>query len=95
MRAVTSATSVNGRSVATTPANALSTVPKVWVLLGEKAGGNGQLMSLADALEWPYETKQLRYNSLNHCPNLFLGPSILCCRPASIQRARGRRGRTW
>jgi mitochondrial fission protein ELM1 len=34
-------------------------------------------MSLADALGWPYETKQLRYNSLNHCPNLFLGPSIL------------------
>lgn len=74
---MTSATSVNDRSVATTPANARSTVPKVWVLLAEKAGGNGQLMSLADALEWPYETKQLRYNSLNHCPNLFLGPSIL------------------
>jgi uncharacterized protein len=55
----------------------MSTVPKVWVLLADKAGGNGQLISLADALEWPYETKQLRYNSLNHCPNLFLGPSIL------------------
>ena len=47
------------------------------MLLGEKAGGNGQMISLADALDWPYETKQLRYNSLNHCPNLFLGPSIL------------------
>jgi len=68
---------VNDRSVATTPANALSIVPKVWVLLANKAGGNGQLISLADALGWPYETKQLRYNSLNHCPNLFLGPSIL------------------
>jgi len=68
---------VNGRSVAATPANDLSTVPKVWVLLGNKAGGNGQLISLADALDWPYETKQLRYNSLNHCPNIFLGPSIL------------------
>jgi len=77
VRAVTSATSVNDRSVATTPANARSTVPKVWVLLAGKAGGNGQLMSLADALGWPYETKQLRYNSLNHCPNLFLGSSIL------------------
>ena len=77
MRAVTSARSVNGRSVAATPANDLSTVPKVWVLLGNKAGGNGQLISLADALDWPYETKQLRYNSLNHCPNIFLGPSIL------------------
>ena len=74
---MTSARSVNGRSVAATPANDLSTVPKVWVLLGNKAGGNGQLISLADALDWPYETKQLRYNSLNHCPNIFLGPSIL------------------
>ena len=54
----------------------MSTVPKVWVLLGQKAGGNGQLTSLADALDWPYETKQLRYNFLHHCPNLFLGPSI-------------------
>jgi len=83
VRAVTSATSVNDRSVATTPANARSTVPKVWVLLAGKAGGNGQLMSLADALGWPYETKQLRYNSLNHCPNLFLGSSIL-----SVERHR-------
>ena len=74
---VTSATSVNRRSVATIPAVAMSTVPKVWVLLGDKAGGNGQLTSLADALEWPYETKRLRYNLLTRCPNLFLGASIL------------------
>ena len=74
---VTFATSVSGHSVAATPTIAMPTVPKVWVLLGNKAGGNGQLTSLADALEWPYETKQLRYNSLNRCPNLFLGASLL------------------
>jgi len=51
--------------------------PKVWVLLGDKAGGNGQLTSLAEALGWPYETKQLRYNPLNRCPNLFLGASVV------------------
>jgi hypothetical protein len=34
-----SSASVNGRSVATTPAIAMSTVPKVWFLLGDKAGG--------------------------------------------------------
>ena len=92
---MTSATSVNGRSVATTPASAPSTLPKVWVLLGEKAGGNGQLISLADALDWPYETKQLRYNSLNHCPNLFLGPSILTVDRFYPPRFRAHRGRTW
>ena len=51
--------------------------PKVWVLLGAKAGGNGQLTSLANALGWPYETKQLVFNPLNRCPNLLLGASLL------------------
>ncbi|HEX2930066.1 MAG TPA: mitochondrial fission ELM1 family protein [Candidatus Binatia bacterium] len=85
---VTSATGVSGRPVATTPAIAMSTVPKVWVLLGDKPGGNGQLTSLADALEWPYETKQLRYNLLSRCPNLFLGASILSvdrCQSSSLE----------
>lgn len=51
--------------------------PNVWVLLGTERGDNGQLMSLADALGWPYETKQLVYNPLNRCPNLLLGASLL------------------
>jgi hypothetical protein len=51
--------------------------PRVWVLLGAKAGGNGQMTSLANALGWPYETKQLVYNPLNHLPNLLLGASLL------------------
>jgi hypothetical protein len=55
----------------------METPPKVWALLGTKAGGNGQLTSLASALGWPYETKQLVYNPLNHCPNLLLGASLL------------------
>ena len=54
--------------------------PKVWVLLGAKAGGNGQLISLATALGWPYETKQLAYNPLNRIPNLLLGASLLSLR---------------
>ncbi|MBI3801317.1 MAG: mitochondrial fission ELM1 family protein [Deltaproteobacteria bacterium] len=51
--------------------------PKVWVLLGSKAGGNGQMTSLADALGWPYEAKQLVYHPLNRCPNLLLGASLI------------------
>ncbi len=51
--------------------------PKVWVLLGTERGDNGQLTSLADALGWPYETKQLVYNPLNRCPNLLLGASLI------------------
>ena len=51
--------------------------PTVWVLLGKGAGGNGQLKSLAHALGWPYETKQLVYNRVSRCPNLLLGASVL------------------
>jgi uncharacterized protein len=62
--------------VTTTPQELLAD-PTVWVLLGDKVGGNGQLTSLADALGWPYEVKRLRYNVFNRCPNVFLGASIL------------------
>lgn len=55
----------------------MKTAPRVWVLLGAKAGGNGQMTSLANALGWPYELKHLVYNPLNRCPNLFLGASLL------------------
>lgn len=50
-------------------------LPRVWVLLGYGAGGNNQLLCLAHALGWPYETKHLRYNILNNTPNTLLGAS--------------------
>ena len=49
--------------------------PRVWVLLGEGAGGNAQMQTLAGALGWPFETKRVRYNPLNYFPNLLLGES--------------------
>ena len=51
--------------------------PTVWVLLGQGAGGNAQMISLTAALGWPSETKSLIYSRLSHCPNLFLGASLL------------------
>ncbi len=51
--------------------------PRVWVLFGKGVGGNGQMQSLADALGWPYEIKQLRHNALNHLPNLLLDSSAI------------------
>lgn len=44
----------------------------MWVLFGKGFGGNGQMQSLAEALGWPYEIKQLQHNVLNHLPNLLL-----------------------
>ena len=49
------------------------TLPKVWVLLGKGKGGNVQMLNLANALGWPFETRQLHYNALNRIPNLLLG----------------------
>ena len=49
------------------------TQPTVWVLLGKGVGGNGQMVSLATALQWPYEAKHLVFNRRSHCPNLLLG----------------------
>jgi len=35
--------------------------PHVWLLCGNKAGDNNQLLALADALGWPYEIKRMVY----------------------------------
>ena len=50
---------------------------RVWVLLGDRAGDNAQVLRLAEALGWPFEAKRIRYNRLNRCPNLLLGASKL------------------
>lgn len=33
--------------------------PRVWVLLGQKAGDNNQVLALAEALGWPFTCKQI------------------------------------
>lgn len=50
---------------------------RVWVLFGKGTGGNGQMKSLADALGWPYQIKQLRHRALHRIPNLFLGATLV------------------
>jgi uncharacterized protein len=50
------------------------------VLLADRAGGNGQLLSLAEALGWPCERKTMAYNAANRLPNLLLGTSLASVR---------------
>jgi len=50
--------------------------PSLWLLLGDKAGDNGQLLSLARALGWPYETRELRFNERYRESNARLGASL-------------------
>lgn len=59
------------------------TAPRVWLLLGKGAGGNGQMRSLAAALGWPVEEKSLVHHALWRVPNALLGASR-----ASVSRAR-------
>jgi hypothetical protein len=55
----------------------------VWVLAGQRVGDRTQMIALAEALGWPYETKQLAYSRWHHLPNVLIGPSLM-----SIDRRR-------
>lgn len=53
---------------------------RVWVLLGKGAGGNAQMLNLANALGWPCESKQLEFHFWNVIPNILLGASRITLR---------------
>jgi hypothetical protein len=50
--------------------------PRVWCLLGRKAGDNTQVLALAAALGWPFEEKRILARSWEIVPHLLLGPSL-------------------
>lgn len=43
------------------PAESMTSARRIWVLAGDKPGDNAQSLSLAEAIGWPTEVKQLRY----------------------------------
>ncbi len=51
--------------------------PAVWVLADDKLGHTTQSIGLAEALGWPYATKELRFNALNRLSNRLLGAGLL------------------
>lgn len=51
--------------------------PVVWVLKDHKAGHTTQSIGLAEALGFPYEVKELRFDILNHFSNRVRGASTL------------------
>lgn len=53
--------------------------PLVWVMLGNRAGDNNQMMALAEALGYRFELKPLRYNQLRRLPFLR-GPRLVSLR---------------
>ncbi|HMA16717.1 MAG: mitochondrial fission ELM1 family protein, partial [Bacteroidota bacterium] len=56
---------------------AAGAAPRVWLLLDDRPGHATQVVGLADALGWPYETKELRFTALNRLSNRLLGASRL------------------
>ena len=62
--------------------NLASAAPVTWLLTGHKAGDNTQLVALADALGWPYETLHFRYRATELLSNRLLGVTL-----AGIDRA--------
>ncbi len=51
-------------------------LPRVWLLMGHKAGDNNQVLALAEALGWPSETKRMTYRKTELLTNLLLGPTL-------------------
>lgn len=51
-------------------------VPRVWLLMGFRAGDNAQVAALAEALGWPCEIKRLRFRKYELVTNLLLGTTL-------------------
>ncbi|MBW0006485.1 MAG: mitochondrial fission ELM1 family protein [Sphingomonas sp.] len=49
----------------------------VWLLMGSRAGDNNQLLALANALGFPFETKKLDFNQARRLPFLRTGMTIV------------------
>jgi mitochondrial fission protein ELM1 len=50
--------------------------PRVWVMMGHKAGDNSQVLALAEALGIPFEIKHFVYRPTELVTNLLLGPTL-------------------
>ena len=54
-----------------------ATDPKIWLLMGHRAGDNAQLLALAEALGWPYEAKWLDYRRSELVTNLLFDATLI------------------
>jgi mitochondrial fission protein ELM1 len=59
------------------PGGARAPRPRVWVLMGRKAGDNAQLSALADRLGWPCQVKRFVHRRLELVANLLFDATLL------------------
>ena len=50
---------------------------KVWLLTDDRAGNINQILGVAEALEYPYERKDIRYDKMIKLPNFLRGASLI------------------
>lgn len=50
--------------------------PRVWLMMGHRAGDNSQVLALAEALGWPYEVRRFSYRPYELLVNLTHGPTL-------------------
>ena len=62
--------------------------PLIWVLLGERAGDNNQLLALVEEMGLPFETKVLRHNFLRNVARKQLSKTMLTFTPRSLLQLR-------
>ena len=55
----------------------LKSIPKIWLLLDDRSGNRSQCFGVADALDLPYDEKELSYSWMGKLPNRLLGASFL------------------
>jgi mitochondrial fission protein ELM1 len=51
--------------------------PRVWTLMGYRAGERTQILALAEALGWPFEIKELTHRRYDALPGLLRARSLL------------------
>lgn len=50
---------------------------KVWLLTDDRAGNINQILGVAEALGYPYERKEIRYDKMIKLPNFLRGASLI------------------
>ncbi len=55
--------------------------PRVWLLMGHRAGDNSQVLALAESLGWSFEIKRFTYRPTELASNLLLGPTLAGVNP--------------
>jgi mitochondrial fission protein ELM1 len=58
-------------------------MPHVWLLMGDRAGDNSQILALCEALDWPFEIKRLVYTPYERFVNLPITSTL-----AGVDRGR-------